>query len=216
MSGMQTVRGNFQHLGPRNSEAQQRNYLLEIAKEFQDIWKNAINAYHGNDQCFREKPSLRLATKIIDHNEKFRKDVDKHGHIWRFSRRSIEEENNSDSGSSSSKEADEVPVDANQILSASTLVVLPLPAIAREYPELRIIVHQRNLQRHSPLNVFQWIEMRYRMTRGYDIGTFNPTLIPGLFNEQTANWEALGEAYITEMICTLHEFIHDLLFYISQ
>jgi hypothetical protein len=43
------------------------------------------------------------------------------------------------------------------------------------------------------------------------VGTFNPSILSTLFQEQTSKWAGLTEGYISDAICSVHKFIDALL-----
>ena len=56
-------------LGPaRETDDQQRTFLLDLAAKFQEITSHALDAYYGRSSLFGDNPSLRLATRIVDLN----------------------------------------------------------------------------------------------------------------------------------------------------
>ncbi|MCJ1396230.1 hypothetical protein MMC18_009119 [Xylographa bjoerkii] len=60
-------------------------------------------------------------------------------------------------------------------------------------------------------NIFDWIESAYRTSRVFELGTFDPSLLPIIFQEQSKKWDGLALAYISNVICAVHSFTDDLL-----
>ncbi len=60
-------------------------------------------------------------------------------------------------------------------------------------------------------NIFDWIESMYRNSRGFELGTFGPSLLPIIFQEQSKKWDGLALAYISDVIRAVHSFLKDLL-----
>ncbi len=59
-------------LGPaRETDDQQRTLLLDLAAKSQEITTHALDAYYHRNSLFRDYPSLRLATRIVDLNTAF-------------------------------------------------------------------------------------------------------------------------------------------------
>ncbi len=74
-------------LGPaRETDDQQRTFLLDLAAKFQEITSHALDAYYGRSSLFGDNPSLRLATRIVDLNTAFSDDVWLKGHTMHFSK----------------------------------------------------------------------------------------------------------------------------------
>ena len=60
-------------------------------------------------------------------------------------------------------------------------------------------------------SIFHWIESMYRNSRGFELGTFDPSLLPIIFQEQSKKWDGLALAYISDVIRVIHSFLKDLL-----
>ncbi|KAL9619537.1 MAG: hypothetical protein Q9204_008290, partial [Flavoplaca sp. TL-2023a] len=63
-------------LGPcRETKDQQQKYLLDLATRFQVITTQALEANYGYDDIFDSRPSLRIATAIVNRYDTFSEDV---------------------------------------------------------------------------------------------------------------------------------------------
>ncbi|KAL9024699.1 MAG: hypothetical protein Q9180_007834 [Flavoplaca navasiana] len=63
-------------LGPcRETKDQQQKYLLDLATRFQVITTQALEANYGYDDIFDLRPSLRIATAIVNRYDTFSEDV---------------------------------------------------------------------------------------------------------------------------------------------
>ncbi len=60
-------------------------------------------------------------------------------------------------------------------------------------------------------NIFDWIESAYRTSRGFELGTFDPSLFPIIFQEQLKKWDRLALTYISDVIRVVHTFTNELL-----
>ena len=69
---------------PRADENNQRQYLVSIASRMQDITKSALNGYYAGEALFRERPLLKLITRILKINEAFSNEFWKRGHYQHF------------------------------------------------------------------------------------------------------------------------------------
>ena len=59
-------------------------------------------------------------------------------------------------------------------------------------------------------NAFHWIESAYRMSRGFELGTFHQYLLPISSQEQFKNWNRLILGYISNVKQAVHSFMNDL------
>ncbi len=59
----------------------------------------------------------------------------------------------------------------------------------------------------------QWITKKYNRSKGFEIGTLNPSLLPSLFSEQSRKWEYYASCHVKEVIRNIHQFNHKALYY---
>ncbi|KAK6591852.1 interferon-induced gtp-binding protein mx2 [Botrytis cinerea] len=59
----------------------------------------------------------------------------------------------------------------------------------------------------------EWITEKYEKSRGFEIGTLNPSLLPSLFLEQSQNWGYFANEHIKNVIQAIHRFNHEALRY---
>lgn len=57
----------------------------------------------------------------------------------------------------------------------------------------------------------QWLENVYKNSRGFELGTFDASLLPIIWKKQSANWEALALGYVEDIVSLVHSFTVDLL-----
>ena len=50
------------------------------------------------------------------------------------------------------------------------------------------------------------IECGYKSSRGFELGTFNPSILSALFQELSIKWKSLTDSYVTNDIATIHHF----------
>lgn len=196
-------------LGPsRETPEQQRRYLLDIAVKFQEVTSHALDAHYGRSIHLKEDKFLRLATIIVDFNTVFSEDVEKQGHTVEFNKTMI----------STAKELPHklilkarrtstyVDTGSLEIADESTT------KIEDEYPELSDVLpspYQCTLPQSQDILV--WIDRTYRSSRGFELGTFDPSILTTLFQEQSKNWEGLAMKYISNVISSVHRFCDILL-----
>ncbi|KAK6591830.1 dynamin family protein [Botrytis cinerea] len=82
------------------------------------------------------------------------------------------------------------------------------------YPELKVLVSPFI---SAPIalkqDVMEWITEKYEKSRGFEIGTLNPSLLPSLFLEQSQNWGYFANEHIKNVIQAIHRFNHEALRY---
>jgi len=195
-------------LGPsRETTEQQRRYLLDIAVKFQVITSNALEARYGRNTHPNENKLLRLATILVDFNAAFSEDVEKRGHTVNFNttmsslEKALPRKLILDPRRKSSFDAEPLETGDESAKQAED-----------EYPELSDVLREpcKNSWPESQ-DILEWIERAYRSSRGFELGTFDPSILTTLFQEQTKNWEGLAMSYIRHVISSVHRFCDILL-----
>jgi Dynamin central region/Dynamin family/Dynamin GTPase effector domain len=207
----------LQFLGPaRETEDQQRTFLLDMATKFQEMTSHALDGYYNRNSLFEERISLRLATRVADLHTTFSDDMWKKGHTMEFSKSPNRKDNKPvpEPISDDITPANDTPDEADQALTADTS---PSTTEMGELENSRFLdlsdVIQAAWQCPPPKsgNILDWIKAEYRRSRGFELGTFNPAVLPVIFQEQSKKWEPLALAYVSDVIQTVHSFADDLL-----
>lgn len=60
-------------------------------------------------------------------------------------------------------------------------------------------------------DVAEWLTSVYKTSRGFELGTFDSSLLAMTMKTQSANWESVALGYVTDVISMAHAFISDLL-----
>lgn len=58
-----------------------------------------------------------------------------------------------------------------------------------------------------------WVKHKYERSKGFEIGTTNPSLMPLLFAEQSRAWGFHAHNHVTKVIRKIHHFHHEVLRY---
>lgn len=158
-----------------------------------------MEARYGSDDVFETRPTLRLATHIVNRNAAFSDDVWKKGHTVPFD-----------------GEADHSFQD-----TANLLANPPRQALSSKAPSLRYVDNPSDIEdlmhegkRVSPPrepNILAWLRRVYNDARGFELGSFDASLLPTVWKKQSANWENLALGYINDVVALVHTFILTLL-----
>lgn len=167
----------------RTTPEQQRSYLVDVMSSFQTIVSHALNSNYGADDAFEDDEILRLATRVVNRNDIFSNDVAQWGHQHHFGLGASEEDQTSFDGDLLTRKVDTVG-DLEGIVDEPISVSFPLRG-----------------------GIHSWIEELYRASRGFEIGTFNGTLLSTMMKSQSTKWVALAKGYISDIIIMVHEFI---------
>ncbi|KAL8693662.1 MAG: hypothetical protein Q9218_001572 [Villophora microphyllina] len=186
-------------LGPcRETREQQQKYLLDLATQFQALTTQALAAHYGSDDAFESKPNLTLATAVIDRNEKLSNDIRDHGHTMEFK-----------------AEVVDVPSWESVTGTAPFDIAPPVEMHATRYhwtsDELDDLLSDEQMPTASKNDIMQWLGKLYKGSRGFELGTFNASLVPIMFQKQSSKWNNLALGYTSDIVSITHNYISALL-----
>ncbi|KFZ15034.1 hypothetical protein V501_02916 [Pseudogymnoascus sp. VKM F-4519 (FW-2642)] len=188
---------------PRQTSNDQRNHLIRIAADFREITAKAIDAYYGRDECFKDD-SFRLATNVTAMNNAFSETIALNGFTRRFHR--------NPNSSVTDIRAKEFEVAEQEAISSSADSLKTPPSsysgkyeLLREYPELRALTGQLRPEPDKEQGyIMQWITKINDRSKGFGIGTLNPSLLPSLFHEQSRSRGFYANGHVEDVIETIH------------
>jgi hypothetical protein len=206
---LSSCRKRLEALGAdRQSTDQQRRYLLEMSREFQDITNFALDAYYSRHVIFSNSPELRLATLCVDRNDKFSDEILKFGHSIQFDTQDDEAETAIAHTSTPS-----TPRSENDV--GSSISNEDAKSYDVQYPELSDLIPSDSKTREpNDRNIMEWIGEEYRKARGFGLATIGPSILPTIWQEQSKNWDYLTMAYFRDIVFCVHDFICKVLAYI--
>ncbi|OJJ30575.1 hypothetical protein ASPWEDRAFT_187956 [Aspergillus wentii DTO 134E9] len=187
----------------RDTPEKQTNYLLDIITEFQEITAQVLATNYSND-LFDDNEQLRLATVLRNRNNVFKEDLTQFGHEYRFATADTESPPSvglPDKTSSGTKpENDEKKIEAIKVRKT------------KDWLELEGILHDPELiPSPSDEGIIAWINKLYRTSRGFEIGTFNSSLLATIMKKQSTKWKRLALVYISDVITMIHIFITEVI-----
>lgn len=202
---LKTCRQSLDGLGPtRENMDQQQKYLLELATRFQAVTSLALRAHYGGDDLFVRSPVLKLATAVVRRNILFSDHVWKYGHTMAFSdeagfKDDIESDKEADGDDQRSVVNDD---EDNSIL-------------VRRYindRELDDLMHdEKKIEVPRQEGIKKWLASVYKSSLGFELGTFDPALLPIIWKRQSRKWDILALAYVDDIISLVHAFTVKLL-----
>ncbi|KAL8945457.1 MAG: hypothetical protein Q9211_000022 [Gyalolechia sp. 1 TL-2023] len=198
MLNLQDCERKLSAMGPhRETRVQQHRYLLDLATKFQGMTIQASDAHYEHDDIFDVKPSLRLATAVVDRNESFSNDFWHHGHTMEFIHGPEPEENGSISEEAAADSGNE-----------DTMVKTRYHIVSNDLDD--ILVNEQ--VRAAPEDgIMEWLENVYRSSRGFEMGTFHASLMPIMWKKQSGKWDKLALGYASDIVSITHTYICDLL-----
>lgn len=207
----------------RETREQQQKFVLELATRFQTITSLAIGANYGGDKIFEDSIDLRLATAIIRRNELFATDLSRWGHTINFdvSQKVFELDYPSlrsqvQESSIPVVEASHAPREADAMLSprvddSETQQCLSPRRFTDEDCIAELLPASVKLKEPSNEPILPWITNIYNNSRGFELGTFNASLLTLLWKKQSVKWDHLALGYISDVIIIVHKYTFALL-----
>jgi hypothetical protein len=185
-------------LGPkRQTREEQFQYVVDVAIRFQNLVSDALQAGYSRAELFGSNPTLRLATQAIDRGETFAKALESHGHVYQFQTKST------------------------SIQDAILGLTMDSPAdvnvrTVKDHPDIEDLSHGNSLDSApSGDDIVEWIDELYRDSRGFELGTFDATILGVILQKQAANWGYLAHGYSSDIIALVHNFIIEVLHQIA-
>lgn len=170
-------------MGPsRETREQQQKFILELATRFQTITSLAIGANYGGDKIFEDSDDLRLATTIIRRNELFATDLSGWGHTINFD---VAQES-----SIAVSEFVHAPKEAPGLFSpevddSKTPQFLSPRRFTDEDCISELLPASIKLKEPSNKPILPWMTHIYNNSRGFELGTFNVSLLTLLWKKQS-------------------------------
>ena len=174
---------------------------------------HALAARYGADSLFEKVPGLKLATAVVDRNETFADNVWKMGHTMAFSKEPAifgeehEENEDYDVEISLTQDGEDYNVGAENFDEQSYQIRHTQPE-----PELEDILHDdRQVPMPKSDGIIPWLEDVYKSSRGFELGTFDASLLPVIWKKQSANWDDFALGYVSDVVSLVHKFIFALI-----
>jgi hypothetical protein len=225
---MTACEAELRSLGPsRENDYQQRLYLINMAVKFQTVTGYALDTRYGTDDLF-DNGITRLATIIVTLNDHFSEAVRKNGCTVDFDSRTTQLLNLGVPHQPKSSSKNRASKSKSSGLPAQTQSTSWFPDASsgktatgffnvNDYPELEDVLYDsRPGEPEITEEILSWIEGIYKSSRGFELGTFDPSISPLLFKQQTINWEHLAMDYICDVILHIHGFCDRLLAHICM
>ncbi|KAL4999961.1 P-loop containing nucleoside triphosphate hydrolase protein [Aspergillus recurvatus] len=182
----------------RLNRSQQIDFLLDLVAKYQEVMSNALRGNYGTNDIFDRVKRFRLATTVIDRNEQFRSDMVTLGHVYRFrfqteaspspsSRARVRTDGSNEDSMFSTRKID-TRVELNDALIGPEPISPPVED-----------------------DIYSWLEAEYIGSRGFELGTFNTSLLPTVMKKQSSKWGSIALGYISDIIALVNAFIVSVL-----
>ena len=216
----------------RTTNRNQHRYLQGLATEFQRVTDLALRGDYGHHELFNQCPKLRLPTLVVRLFEQLSREVAHNGISVRFRdpTGSKEQEDPTspspspspimlanvfnvlgDGGVKDSQESREASIVDESPSAGSLNRMYDLPDIS-DYSELSgVLTGASKPAASKSTGILEWIKDQYKASRGFELASFNPTVLAGLWKSQSWKWEPITFGHIDDVILVVHRFVVDLL-----
>jgi hypothetical protein len=159
---------------------------------------NALRGNYGANGIFDKVKRFRLATTIIERNEQFRSDMMNFGHVYNF-------RNGTEGSPSLLSRARDRTDGGNEDSMVST----------RKF-DITVELNDGLLgpEHISPPvedDIYSWLEAEYLDSRGFELGTFNSSLLPTVMKRQSNKWGSIALGYVSDIIALVNACIFSVL-----
>ncbi|CAG8892438.1 unnamed protein product [Penicillium egyptiacum] len=202
---LKAMKQDFSALGiERSTPEQQRSFLVDIIIKFQNIVSQAMATSYGTQELFEKDEDTRLVTIVRNRMDGFKSDMEEYGFEYQFLRwesgtqqpssAEVRPESKSDSDDDDEK-ADGIPVRKNMNLPEHSGAIDG------------ILQEQVNIRKPADDSILAWIEDKYFASRGFEMGTFQTSLLCTIMNKQSGKWTELALGYVSDVVDIVHTFI---------
>jgi len=81
LAKLSTAKRGLKDLGDkRQTPDEQRRFIMDIASRFREVVSLALNGNYSGNKWFDAEVDLMFITAVVNRNEKFANDIEKHGH----------------------------------------------------------------------------------------------------------------------------------------
>ncbi|CRG85853.1 Interferon-induced GTP-binding protein Mx [Talaromyces islandicus] len=207
---LKSCQDKLQVLGAeRETPEQQTRYLLGVMSSFQEITQQALSTNYSSNNHFDHDLDLRLATRIVNRNDSFSGDMASWGHEYRFAEDTRDESSQSDGeidAEDEDEDEDEGYEDKNRIVETRQLITRKTTRL-HGLEDVLDGLEDEAVKLPLKGKIYPWIEKQYHSSRGFEIGTFNSTLLSIVMKQQSTKWTTITHGYIDDMITMTHGFI---------
>ena len=180
---------------PRATQEHQHAYLVKIATKFQDIMSCALKARYGEHRILGNDFRLKLATTVVTRNDLFSSDVALRGHTLKFDNAYTKE----------STEETETEAARPKLPEWMKVPKGSFDRYIDRFPDLEHhLPHPITVPGPHETSILSWLKSLYIGSRGFELGSFDPSLLTMIWRKQSANWNNLAIGYICDIVTLVH------------
>ena len=201
----------------RDTTEEQRTYLIDLSVKFQKLTEQALGANYVASDQFDKDMSLRFATLVVARNTVYSYHVQKHGHLHRFDG-DLNKPGSTDATDDVSRSLELlISLEPDSAFGDEDLASIPKDGFTNRVfglvpDELQsLLAEEAWIDDEVDDNILEWLSDVYRSSRGFELGTFDSSILATTMKTQSEKWEALSLGYISDVVVMAHAFINKLL-----
>lgn len=166
----------------------------------------SLQAKFGSDELFEDLPSLRIAPSAMARAMVFETDMARYGHTYIFS--GGDKGGLSTSGTLGvSKKTELATRPGDQQPSVSDAVGFEIRK-EHDHPDVtEILQPQGLLDISNGGDIESWLRAVYETSRGFELGTFDASILATTMKKQSAKWIDISLGYVSDIVVLVHRFI---------
>ncbi len=169
---------------------------------FQEITVLALNANYGGNDWFDQHSTLKYQNIVMTRSHLFDVTMEQYGQSYEFKAEDINPSQVTEDTPTILQESDESDKSQERLLIRTTRTHVELQGVMFEEDSIsKIIGH----------DTMQWLTKIYTTSRGFELGTFDSSLLAMAMKAQSSKWNAVALAYIADVVNMAHTFVVNLL-----
>jgi hypothetical protein len=166
----------------------------------------SLQAKFGSDELFESLPSLRIAPSAMARAMVFETDMAQYGHTYVFS--DEDKGGLSASGTLAARKKMEIATRPDdQLPSVLDAVGFEIRKEHDHSDVTEILQPRRLLDKPDNGDIECWLRMVYETSRGFELGTFDASILATTMKKQSSKWTDISLGYVSDVIVLVHRFI---------
>ncbi|PVH96086.1 dynamin GTPase [Periconia macrospinosa] len=199
----------------RQSQTEQSQYLMDIALGFQKITSLAIHSDYSRSNLLEKGSQLRLATEAVTGGQKFADTMALYGYSYTFKLDS-KALNEVFANAITSNISDELNEEIDQgddagSFTADNSKATPCRLNIDHLDVQDVVYPNTDVLLPSEMDIMACLKKEYEESRGFELGTFDASLLGVTMKQQAADWRDLALGHISDIIVLVHNFIFGVL-----
>jgi hypothetical protein len=199
-----SARSKLHQLGmERETPEKQLLYLTDLSTRFQRLVSLSVDAKYGSDAIF-DNMQFRLATLVSERNATFSDELARHGQEYHFT---------SSKGPEHTEEDLPPPLLWEPVDSASSepQATLKVRKMTHSVEIEEVLYAQDSLPVANGKSIALWLRELYKSSRGFELGTFDSSILATTMKVQSTKWTGISLGYISDVVAIVHRFIDQVL-----